>query len=215
MALQAKRPRVDFIDVDAADHAGGGVEIIVVINAVMFGIDPLAFRMQIGLRRLALNHGSKLILAAVGVGHPEIIEGEKSRAQAERSNENRHGEAMRADAAGLEGRNFVVLAENREHHQDRCEHADRRKIVNQARRQPEMILEDRVEPDTIADDIAQELKKFEDVKDAANVTTTHEIKQETSEHIAIDDLRNQRKPAQQYFCLLAIESALCALLRRI
>ncbi len=140
VALQAERAGIDFINVDAAHDAGDGIEIFVVINAVVLGVDPLALRMQVGLRSFAFDDGAELILAAVGVGDPEIIEREESGAQAEAGDQNRNGQAMGADAAGFERGNFVVFAEKREDHQDRCEHSDGREIVDEARGQEEMIL---------------------------------------------------------------------------
>ncbi len=65
--------------------------------------DPLAVGTEEGLGGLAFDDGAQGLLAAIGGGKIELVEGEEGGGDEERGAEDRRDDAVEADAGGLHG----------------------------------------------------------------------------------------------------------------
>src|SRR5215470_380803 len=109
-ALHLESDRIEFDDAEAAEEFLLGVEEVVVVDLGTFAKDP-SLRTRIGLCRLAFDLVTQGVLALVGVGEIGVVEKQEQPGEHHARDEQRQGQAIEADAAGLESDDFVVLAE--------------------------------------------------------------------------------------------------------
>src|SRR5205085_3339267 len=115
---------------------------------------------------------------------------EEAAAQQKSANQDRHGQAVNADSARLERRDFIVLGQYAEHHQHRRHHADRSEAVDQARREKEQIGEHSPHGDVVLDDVAQQFEEREDVGHQQEADQPQkEVENKTGKKIRIHHLR--------------------------
>ncbi len=125
-----------------------------------------------------------------------MIEGEQAAAEDAGDNDDRSGEAIDADAAGLECRYFVRLREHAERHQDAHEDTDGRGIIEELRRQEEQVCEHALERDLVADDVAQQFEERVDVRDHHEGEQHNgEPEEEARKHVCVDQLRQKDEAA--------------------
>src|SRR5579863_8103472 len=81
LALEQKRTRIDFKNIQSQKLLLGLIEILVVVDAVVQPVHPLALGIEEGLRRLTLDLGVDRFLLPVGSRNPVMIEREQASAQ--------------------------------------------------------------------------------------------------------------------------------------
>src|SRR6202008_2929321 len=124
----------------------------------------------------------------IGVGEIGVVENEQRARKNNPGEEQRQGEAIEADAAGLEGHNFVCLAENTEGAQRGDESGERRELVNEIRNQEAEIVDDDQKRDTVARDVVEQFEEGEGFKQQdERAENEHEIVEEAAKYIDIDD----------------------------
>ena len=131
-ALHLKCDGVEFDDGEAAEELFGGIEEIVVVDLGIFPKNP-ALRAGVGLRRASLYLVVEGVLALVGVGEIGFVEDEKSCGDGDSGEEEWSGESIKADAAGFEGDDFVIFAEDAESDEDGDQRGERRELINEIR----------------------------------------------------------------------------------
>ena len=96
----------------------------------------------VGLRGLALDLVAKGVLALVGVGQIGVVENQERSGEENAGEQQRQRQAVEADAAGLEGHDFVVLAEHAESDQGGDESGEGRELVDEIGNQETEIVDD-------------------------------------------------------------------------
>ena len=175
-----------------------GIEILVVENTrivVWTRIEnPLPFGVQVSLHRLAFDFLADRVLLPIRVRHIVVIECEQAAAQNNSGHQNRNRQAVQADAGGFEGRDLVVFGENSERHQHRDQHAERRRVVDQLRRQEEQIGEYARQRDMVFNDVAQQLEERVDVNHQHEAhQQDDEVKQKALENVGVHHLRDEKE----------------------
>ena len=188
-ALHLEGDGIEFDDAEAAEKFLRGLEDVVIVDLGIFAENP-ALRAGVGLRGLSLDLVTKRVLALVGVGEIGVVENEKRGGKDQAGEKQREGEAVEADAAGLEGDDFVVFAENAEGDEGGDESGERRKLVDEIRNQETEIVDDDQEGDAVASDVVEEFEKGEGFKEQdESAEDQEEIVGEAAEHIDVNDGR--------------------------
>lgn len=180
---------IQFEDGKAAEEFFFGVEEIVVVDLVILAKNP-ALRAGVGLGRATLDDGAVGVLTLVGVGKIGVVEDEKSGGNGDTGEENRNGEAVEGDAAGFEGDDFVVLAEDAEGDEDGDEGAERSELVNGIGDEIAEVVDDDHERDVVAADVFGQFEEGEDFEEEEEGHhDDEEVVEEAAEEIEIDDGR--------------------------
>jgi hypothetical protein len=124
---------IDFHDAETAEDVLQRAEEIVIVDLGIFAKDP-ALRVSVGLRGTALDLVAERVLTLVGVGEISFVDDEHGGGEDHSGHEERDDQAMQADAAGLNGHDFVVLTHGAEGHKHGDERAERREVVDQVGR---------------------------------------------------------------------------------
>ncbi len=80
-------------------------------------------------------------------------------------NQQRKREAIEADAAGLEGGDFIVLAEDAKGDERGDKRGERRELVDEIGNQKAEIVDDDEEGNAVAGDVVEELEEGEGFKE--------------------------------------------------
>ena len=178
---------VEFDNGETAEEFFIGVEEIVVVDLVVFPKNP-ALRAGVGLRRPAFDDGAESVLTLVGVGEIGVIEDEEREGDGEASEKERNGEAVEGNATGLEGDNFVVLAEDAEGDENAHESAEGRELIDGIRDEVTEIIDDDHEGDVVAADVFGEFEEGEDFEqEEEGDHDDEEVVEEAAKDIEIDD----------------------------
>src|SRR5579862_1517484 len=208
MAFQAEGSGIDFVNAHARHDVRGLIEIFEVVNAVVQPVGPLVAGVQKGLRGAAFNLVVDCVLTPVGFGNPVVIEGEQAPADQQTGGEDRHTQAIHADAAGLESRNLVILSEHAQHDQHGSKHAHRREVVDKPSGKVEVVLENHGHGDAVLDDVAEQFEEGEDVRHHhEGGERKHKVKQKAADHVGIDHLGQQREARSPFAALHSVKNA--------
>ncbi len=146
---------------DSAKNVAVGIEELVVVDIRMLAENPLAVGAKVGLRRLALDLVAERVLPLVGVGEIELVGEEKNAGDQEGSDQDGNNDAVKADAGGLDGRDFVGALQQSESHQHRQQHAERRGAVKKIGHYIEQIFAHGERRNLIPQDVAEQLEQGE------------------------------------------------------
>jgi hypothetical protein len=178
---------IEFEDGEAAEKFFVGIEEIKIVNLGIVTENP-ALGTGVSLRRLALDDGAKRVLALVGVGEIGVVQDEEDGGNGEASEEEREGESIEGEAAGLEGDDFIVFAENAEGDEHGDESAERGELVNGVGDEEAEIVDDDHEGDVVAADVFCQLEEGEDFEEEEERDhDEHEVVKETAEEIEVND----------------------------
>ena len=154
---------IELHDAEAAEEALTRAEKIVIINFGFFAEDP-SLRTGVGLRGASFNLVAQGVLALVGVGQIGFVNEEHGTGKDRAGHEQRNDQAMKADAAGLDGHDFVVFAHGAESDENGDERAERREVVDQVGREIAEIVDDGEEGHAVAGDVVEKLEEGEGFK---------------------------------------------------
>jgi hypothetical protein len=188
-ALHLEGGGIEFDDTESAEKLFGGIEEIVIVNLEIFPENP-ALRAGVGLRRLALDLVAERVLTLVGVGKVDVVENEKAESENDSAEEKGKSEAIEADATGLEGHNFVVLAEDAESDENGDKGAERRELVDEVGNEVAEVVDDDEKGDMVAGDVVEKLEEGEDFEEKGEGRHDDEEKvEEAAQEVDIDDGR--------------------------
>lgn len=184
-ALHFESARINFDDAEAAEGSLSGVEDVVIINFGVFAEDP-ALRLSVGLRRATLDLVAEGVLALVGVGEISFVEENHAGGEDESAEEKRDGEAVKADAAGLAGDDFVVLAHDAERDEDGDESGERGEVVEEEGSEEAEIVDDDEEGNAVAGDVVEQFEESEGFEEEdEDGHEDGEVKEEAAEKIEV------------------------------
>ena len=101
-------------------------------------------------------------MTLVGVGEVSVVEDEKSGSDGATGDEEWKSDAVERNAAGFEGNDFVVFAENAESNENGDERAERSELVDGVGNKITEIAEDDHEGDIVAANVFREFEKGKD-----------------------------------------------------
>jgi len=186
-AANLKGSGIELDDAESAEELLGGIEQIVIVDLGISAEDP-ALRVSVGLRGFVFDLVAQGVLTLVGVGKIGVVEDEQSGSDGQAGEENGKGNAIKADAAGFEGGDFVVLAEDAEGDEDSDESAERRELIDQIGNEVAEIVDDHDERDVMAGDVVEEFEEGENFKEGDEGGHDDEEKiKKAAEDIHIDD----------------------------
>src|SRR4029077_2843290 len=183
--LHLERRGVEFDDAQTPEKILHRVKEVIVVNLFVIAKNP-ALGVRIGLGRAAFNMVSERVLPLVGVGKICFVEHDHAGCKRQSREKQWHCEAVKANAAGFAGHDFIVLA----HHSERDQHGDQsaqwRKVIKQVGSQIAEIIDHDKKWDAVACDVIEQLKKGESFKKENEHRHQHgEIGKETSQEIDI------------------------------
>src|SRR5262249_25920980 len=152
-----------FDDGEAAEEFLFGVEEVVIVDLGIFTKNP-ALRARVGLRGLALDLVAQGVLALVGVGKKSVIEEQEQPCEHHSRDKKRQRQAIQTDAAGLEGGDFVVLAEHAQGDKGGDQRGERRELVDEIRNEIAEIVHDNEEGDAVPGDVVEQFEEREGFK---------------------------------------------------
>jgi len=186
-ALHLEGGGIEFDDGKPAKEILSGIEQVIVIDFVVFAKDP-ALRARVSLCRLALDDVAVGVLALVGVREVGVVEDEEGGGDGETGEEEGEREAVERDAAGLEGNDFVVLAENAEGNEDGDKGAERSELIDGVGNQIAEITGDDGKGDVVAADVFGEFEEGEDFEEEEKGDhDDREEVEEAAEDVEVDD----------------------------
>ena len=198
-ALHLEADGIEFDDAEAAEEFLCGIENIVVVDLGIFPENP-ALRAGVGLRGLALDLVAQRVLALVGVGEIGVVENEKRAGENDAGEKQREREPVEADAAGLEGDDFVVFAEDAEGDERGDESGERRELVDEIGNQEAKIIDDDEERDAVARDVVEQFEEGEGFKEQyERAENENEIIEEAAKHVDVNDGRKVGRSRQKRF----------------
>ena len=178
---------IEFDDGKSAEQILLGIEEIVIVNFGIFAKDP-ALRAGVGLRRAALDLVAQSVLALVGVRQISTVEDEQTSREESAGKQKRDGEAIEADAAGLERNDFVVLAHHAEGNQHGDQRGEGRELVQKVRHEIAEVVDDDQEGNAVAGDVVEQLKKSECLKqEDEHAHDGEEIVEKAAQQVEIND----------------------------
>jgi len=183
---------VELDDTETAEEFFVGIEEVVIVDLEIFTEDP-ALRAGVGLGRLAFNLVAECVLTLIGVGKVDVVENEKARSKRDPGKEKRNGEAIEADAAGFEGDDFVVFAEDAEGNENGDESAEWRKLIDEIGDEVAEIVDDDEERHVVTGNVVEEFEEGEDLEEEdEGGHDDEEVIEETAEEVEVDDGREAR-----------------------
>ena len=188
-ALHLEGRRVELDDTKTAEQFFVGIEKIVIVDLEIFTENP-ALRAGIGLWRPALDLVAERVLPLIGVGEVGVVENEKARGENESGEKERNGKAIDADAASLEGDDFVVFAEDAEGDENGDESAEGRELIDEIGDEVPEIVDDDEKGDVVTSDVVEQFEEGEDFKEEDESGHDDEkVVEETAEEVEVDDGR--------------------------
>ena len=133
---------IEFEDVQSSEQLTVRIEELVVIDLRVFAEDPLPAGLVIGLRGAALDLIAQGVLALIGVGQVGVIEHDQARGQQQSGQQQRQGNAIQADAGGLEGDEFVIFRHHAERDQHGHQRGQRRELIEEIAGKIDKIVDD-------------------------------------------------------------------------
>ena len=183
---------VELDDTETAEEFFVGIEELVIVDLEIFTENP-ALRAGVGLGRLAFNLVAERVLTLIGVGKVDVVENEKARSERDPGKEKRNGEAIEADAAGFEGDDFVVFAEDAEGNENGDQSAEWRELIDEIGDEVAEIVDDNEERHVVTSNVVEEFEEGEDFEEEdEGGHDDEEVVEETAEEVEVDDGREAR-----------------------
>ena len=180
--------RIELENRDAAENIAVGIEELIVINVGALAEDPLAVGAEIGLRGLALDAVAERVLPLVGVGEVELIGQKQDAGDQGGGDEDRHNNAIKTDASGFDGGDFIGALQQSESDQHGQQHAQRRRVVKEIGHYVQQVFPHRERRDLIPHDVAQQLEQSKDQQQHEESGDDHrQVQSEVAQHIIIED----------------------------
>src|SRR5579864_1153616 len=130
-AADFKSGGIQLENIQAAEQFTVGVEELVVVDLRVLTKDPLPARLVVRLCRAALDLVAQGVLALIGEGQVRIVQNHQTGPEKNAGQQQWQRDAVQAEAAGLEGDEFVVLCHHSESDQHGYESGERRELVEQ------------------------------------------------------------------------------------
>ena len=150
---------IEFENRHAAQHLLVGLKEIVVVDSRSLAENPPSIRPVVGLRGTPLDAVEQGVLMAVGGGHIKMLKKEQASAEQRRHYKNRQRKPEQAHAGSFDCRDFIVLAEDSEAHQDRHQYSERGRQIDQLRREMQEVIEHHGDGNIVADHVIQQVDK--------------------------------------------------------
>src|SRR5580698_283099 len=180
-----------------------GIEELIVIDVGMLPEDPFAVGTKIGLSRLAFDFVAQCVLTFVGIGKIELIRHEKHAGDHHGGHEYGNDDAIKADAGGLDGCDFIGTLEQSKGDQHRQQHAERRGVVKKIWRYVQQIFAYGERRDLIPQDVAEQFEQREhEQQNDESGDDQGKIEDKAAQHIIVEDGREakiEQAPPHRYF----------------
>src|SRR5258708_30147709 len=135
-------------------------------------------------------------MRAVGLRQIEMIEPKQAASDDNGGEKDRHSDAIETNTACLNGDDLAVFGKQGKTHERRHQHSQWRGGVDELRRQKEEVAADHAPRRVIADDVAKQVEKSNDLHHHQERSQEDgEVKDEAAQHIAVENLRKPRAEA--------------------
>ncbi len=138
-----------------------GIEKFVVVDLCAFAKNPLPAGLVVRLRRAALDLVAQGVLALIGEGQVGVVQNQKTGREKNAAEKQRQGNAVQAEAAGLERHELVVLSHYAQRHQHGDERGEGRELVEEVAGQVQEIESDVEQAGPVLRDVVEQFKKRE------------------------------------------------------
>ena len=169
--LKGEGGGIELEDGEVVEGVFFGVEVLVVEDAggvagvVGLAGDPLAVRAEEGLGGLVLDDGEESLLAAIGGGEIDLVEGEEAGGDEDCYDEDRRDDAVEADAAGLHRGEFGGAVQRSEGDEDCDQSTERCDVVEDEGDEVDEVFANGDERRAVAEDGTDEFEEGEDQKE--------------------------------------------------